>query len=134
MAGSWGSVSVGKGQFGGQKFKSIEAEWTGDSSTGAVPTLTITNTSGLENLSGLLLGVRVLFDGTDTPAECDIKVTDKDGIDLLGGAASSTNKLTASGKVSLSPPEAFLQTIYVVIATAAGNASKKAKVVLYVIN
>lgn len=131
MAGSWTDPTIKKGTFNGERFRYISATWTGDASDGSVPVLTVS--SSLPNFSGLLLNCRVIFSGTATPTECDITVTDKDGIDLLGGAATSTNALTASGMVSLSPPQPFAEAMYVNIATAADNASDSATVVLYAI-
>lgn len=133
MAGSWTDATNGTGTFAGQRFKAIEITWTGDAVDGSVPALTVTDTTGNDNLSGMLVGVRVIFDGSNTPSDCDMTVTDKDGIDLLGGAIASGNALTASGKVSLSPPEAFSQALYINVGTTAGNAGDSAKVVLYVI-
>lgn len=130
MAGTWTDPTVKKGTFNGERFRYIEATATADAADGSVPVLTINST--LPNFSGLLLGVRIVF-GSPAPADCDITVTDKDGIDLLGGAAAGGNALAASGKVALSPPEPFAEAMYVNIGTTAGNASDVTTVVLYAI-
>jgi hypothetical protein len=133
MAGSWASFNVTKGNFADENFREIEGEATGDAVDGSFPNWTITETEAV--LSGMLLGVRVLFDGSDTPAAIDLQITDANGIDLLGGAATGDNKFTDSGKVSLSPPEPFHTSLTAAIATEAANANAgdKCKVFIYVL-
>lgn len=133
MAGSWSVEKVTKGDIDGMNILVIQAKGTGDVSDGSFPNWVVTNTHAMQ--SGALLGARVLFDGDATPTAIALQVLDQDGIDLLGGSLSGVNKLAASGKASLVPPECFFSTLTVAVATEAANANASdiATVMLYII-
>ncbi len=102
-------------------FKTYEADFVADGS-GVFPQVSFSDKGGF------FRHARVKF-GTVPPNSLEIKVLDKDGIDLLGGSGSGVNAFTASGKVDVSP-QAHKNGITIDLS---GNTtvSAEVKVVLY---
>ena len=96
-------------------------DYVADAADGSFPAVVITN------ITGRLAGVRLIF-GTPIPNNIDIQVADRDGVDLLGGNGAG---FTATGKVTLSPPEQFDEQLTIVLSGNTAN-SAQVKVVINV--
>ena len=105
-----------------QKMYAYPIIFTADSADASFPQIIISG------ITGRLASARVVFDTNTPPDTVDIKVADSDGVDLLGGTGDG---FTVTGKVTLSPPEQFVNSLIVDLADNSTN-SARVKVILYV--
>ena len=96
-------------------------DFTADSADGSYPQANLPDT-------GLITGVTVVF-GDPAPDNIDIAIADQDGVDRLGGQGQG---FTGTGKVSLGPPEMFVDGLIINLSGNTVNGARL-RVVAYVI-
>jgi hypothetical protein len=107
----------------------VTINWTGDASTGSVPTTTIT---GLAPVQGYQITQIQTVPGTPSPtASYSITVKDVNGYDMAGGQATS---LSATAAASFATTSATPPIVGALSFALTGNsvASAKGKVILYI--
>lgn len=116
MAGSWSTLTYRKGCLNGAyvPLHGLEKECTADASDGSFPVETI------DDVSGWLCGVDVVFDGTTAPDALSVAIQTADGIQI----AATTSALTASGRIAVEPPVPFADGLKLV---PTGNTTNGAK-------
>ncbi len=127
MAGTVIAGKMRQGTLNGAYRKEVgyPFDFVADADDGSFPQTNMTN------ISGRVTSVRVIF-GSPSPApNLSIQVADEDGVDLLGGLGSGANAFTATGKVTLSPPEQFHEQLTINLSGNTTN-SAQVKVVIYV--
>jgi len=128
MAGSWSTLSYRKGEIDNEPSGPIglKKTFTADASDGSVPAAEI-----IPDVSGLLVGVDVVFDGTAAPDSVTVSLLTIDGIVLPYFPATA---LTASGRIDVDPPVPICGGMKITITTAgAGDASTIASVIPLVV-
>ena len=125
-----GSVSFSTQQInqGGTAYM-VTINWTGDASTGSVPTTTIT---GLNQVQGYVITQIQTVPGTPAPtAGYSITVKDVNGYDMAGGQASSLSATAAASFATTSATPPLVGSLSFAL-TGNSVASAKGKVVLYI--
>lgn len=116
MAGSWSSLVYRKGYLNGSyvPLHGLEKEFTADAADGSIPVATI------DDVSGWLCGVDIVFDGTTAPNALVLNVQTADGVQI----AVTSAPLTASGRLAVEPPVPFADGLKLV---PTGNTTNSAK-------
>lgn len=125
-----GSVSFSTQQInqGGTAYM-VTINWTGDASTGSVPTTTIT---GLNQVQGYTITQIQTVPGTPAPtAGYSITVKDVNGYDMAGGQASSLSATAAASFATTSATPPIVGSLSFAL-TGNSVASAKGKVILYI--